>query len=66
MLSETNPEWKEFTDELEKTGQKPRTNPDGDVGVLVPGSGPPRLTASRSYSKVTHMTSLSSPTVESA
>ena len=39
MLSETNPEWKEFADELERTGQKPRTNPDGDVGVSVPGSG---------------------------
>ena len=35
MLSENNPEWKEFADELERTGQKPRTNPDGDVGVCT-------------------------------
>lgn len=34
MLSESNPEWKGFADELERTGQKPRTNPDGDVGRL--------------------------------
>lgn len=40
MLSETNPEWKEFADEPERTGQKPRTNPDGDVGVWTIGSGP--------------------------
>jgi NAD-dependent SIR2 family protein deacetylase len=33
MLSESNPEWKQFADELERTGQKPRTNPDGDVGT---------------------------------
>jgi len=31
MLSESNPEWEQFVDELERTGQKPRTNPDGDV-----------------------------------
>jgi len=36
MLSESNPEWKEFVDELERQGQKPRTNPDGDVGVRTP------------------------------
>lgn len=41
MLSEANPEWEEFADELERTGQKPRTNPDGDVGVLISGSDPP-------------------------
>ena len=34
MLSESNPEWKGFADELERTGQKPRMNPDGDVSVL--------------------------------
>ena len=33
MLSEANPGWKEFADELERMGQKPRTNPDGDVSV---------------------------------
>ena len=37
MLSESNPEWKEFADELERTGRKPRTNPDGDVGAQVLG-----------------------------
>ncbi|EMD39258.1 hypothetical protein CERSUDRAFT_112916 [Gelatoporia subvermispora B] len=31
MLSASNPQWKAFTDELELTGKKPRTNPDGDV-----------------------------------
>ena len=66
MLSETNPEWKEFADELERTGQKPRTNPDGDVGVSVPGSGPSWLTSGRSYSKGTHTGGSSFPTVESA
>ena len=30
-LSASNPQWKEFVDNLERTGQKPRTNPDGDV-----------------------------------
>ncbi|KAG0709416.1 DHS-like NAD/FAD-binding domain-containing protein [Suillus ampliporus] len=30
-LSASNPQWKAFVDNLEKTGQKPRTNPDGDV-----------------------------------
>lgn len=30
-LSASNPKWKAFVDNLEKTGQKPRTNPDGDV-----------------------------------
>jgi hypothetical protein len=39
MLSESNPEWKVFADELERTGQKPRTNPDGDVGTVCHGSG---------------------------
>ena len=39
MLSEANPEWKEFADELERTGRKPRTNPDGDVSARVIESG---------------------------
>ncbi|KAG2157681.1 DHS-like NAD/FAD-binding domain-containing protein [Suillus bovinus] len=30
-LSASNPQWKAFVDNLEKTGQKLRTNPDGDV-----------------------------------
>lgn len=30
-LSASNPQWKAFVDNLEKTGQKIRTNPDGDV-----------------------------------
>ena len=40
MLSESNPRWKEFVDELERTGRKPRTNPDGDVSVWTVESGP--------------------------
>ena len=36
MISESNPRWKEFADELERTGRKPRTNPDGDVRVWAP------------------------------
>ncbi|KAG8221030.1 DHS-like NAD/FAD-binding domain-containing protein [Butyriboletus roseoflavus] len=30
-LSTNNPKWKAFVDDLEATGKKPRTNPDGDV-----------------------------------
>ncbi|EKM50661.1 uncharacterized protein PHACADRAFT_213556 [Phanerochaete carnosa HHB-10118-sp] len=30
-LSVANPQWKAYMDELEATGQRPRTNPDGDV-----------------------------------
>jgi hypothetical protein len=30
-ISLSNPQWKAFAEELERTGQKPRTNPDGDV-----------------------------------
>ncbi|KAJ7180762.1 DHS-like NAD/FAD-binding domain-containing protein [Mycena filopes] len=32
-LSAANPQWKEFADEAERTGNKPRTNPDGDVAI---------------------------------
>jgi hypothetical protein len=32
-LTASNPKWKAFVDELEVTGKKPRTNPDGDVGI---------------------------------
>ncbi|KAI0339621.1 DHS-like NAD/FAD-binding domain-containing protein [Trametopsis cervina] len=32
-LSAANPQWKAYADELEATGQKPRTNPDGDVAL---------------------------------
>ncbi|KIP02692.1 hypothetical protein PHLGIDRAFT_111785 [Phlebiopsis gigantea 11061_1 CR5-6] len=32
-LSAANPEWKVYMDELEATGQRPRTNPDGDVAL---------------------------------
>ncbi|PBK99734.1 DHS-like NAD/FAD-binding domain-containing protein [Armillaria gallica] len=31
MLSLANPQWKEFLDDVERTGKKLRTNPDGDV-----------------------------------
>ncbi|TFK48554.1 DHS-like NAD/FAD-binding domain-containing protein [Heliocybe sulcata] len=30
-LSAANPQWKEYADDLERTGRQPRTNPDGDV-----------------------------------
>ncbi|KAJ6518909.1 DHS-like NAD/FAD-binding domain-containing protein [Mycena sanguinolenta] len=32
-LSAANPQWKAFLDETERTGDKPRTNPDGDVAI---------------------------------
>jgi len=31
MLSQHNPTWRAFADRLERTGEKLRTNPDGDV-----------------------------------
>jgi hypothetical protein len=30
-LASANPRWKAWADELERSGEKPRTNPDGDV-----------------------------------
>ena len=59
MLSESNPEWKEFAYELERTGQKPRTNPDGDVGTSGFEIGFRSLTLDRLYLKGLHTTSLS-------
>jgi NAD+-dependent protein deacetylase sirtuin 4 len=35
MLSEANPRWKAYMDELEASGLKPKTNPDGDVRIQV-------------------------------
>ena len=35
-LANSNPRWSEFADELERTGQKLRTNPDGDVCTSDP------------------------------
>ncbi|KAJ7281417.1 DHS-like NAD/FAD-binding domain-containing protein [Mycena rebaudengoi] len=32
-LSAANPQWKAFADEAVRTGNKPRTNPDGDVAI---------------------------------
>ncbi|KAJ7130645.1 DHS-like NAD/FAD-binding domain-containing protein [Mycena epipterygia] len=32
-LSAQNPQWKAFAEETERTGNKPRTNPDGDVAI---------------------------------
>lgn len=32
-LSTSNPQWKEYTERLERTGDQPRTNPDGDVST---------------------------------
>ncbi|RPD59059.1 DHS-like NAD/FAD-binding domain-containing protein, partial [Lentinus tigrinus ALCF2SS1-7] len=37
MLAQANPGWKAFLDDLERTGARPRTNPDGDV-VLPEGT----------------------------
>ncbi|KAI0349549.1 DHS-like NAD/FAD-binding domain-containing protein [Trametes cingulata] len=37
MLGEANPQWKAFAEELERSGSRPRTNPDGDV-VLPEGT----------------------------
>lgn len=31
QLSVANPQWKQFLDDVERTGNQPRTNPDGDV-----------------------------------
>lgn len=31
QLGSMNPIWQEMSDEAERTGQRPRTNPDGDV-----------------------------------
>lgn len=36
MLSEANPGWKAFVDDLNAKGEKLRTNPDGDVSSLTP------------------------------
>ncbi|KAG9002155.1 hypothetical protein FRB93_011781 [Tulasnella sp. JGI-2019a] len=33
LLSRHNPAWKAFADDMELTGNKPRTNPDGDVDI---------------------------------
>lgn len=30
-LSAANPSWKAYIEELDAAGQRPRTNPDGDV-----------------------------------
>ncbi|KAI0372615.1 DHS-like NAD/FAD-binding domain-containing protein, partial [Pilatotrama ljubarskyi] len=37
MLGEANPQWKAYAEELERSGARPRTNPDGDV-VLPEGT----------------------------
>lgn len=33
QLSRLNPAWKDFMDEMARTGTEPRTNPDGDVDI---------------------------------
>lgn len=33
-LSAANPQWHAYAAELEASGQRPRTNPDGDVRLL--------------------------------
>lgn len=35
MLSISNPYWKQFVDDMDERGEKPRTNPDGDVRSLT-------------------------------
>jgi hypothetical protein len=35
ILSEANPSWKAFVEDLDSKGQKLRTNPDGDVGLSL-------------------------------
>jgi hypothetical protein len=35
MLSENNPRWKQYMDDMEASGTQPRTNPDGDVGYFT-------------------------------
>ncbi|KAI0773316.1 DHS-like NAD/FAD-binding domain-containing protein [Trametes elegans] len=37
MLGAANPQWQAYAEELERSGSKPRTNPDGDV-VLPEGT----------------------------
>ncbi|KIM44686.1 hypothetical protein M413DRAFT_25129 [Hebeloma cylindrosporum] len=32
-LSAANPEWRQYAEDLERTGTQPRTNPDGDVAI---------------------------------
>jgi NAD-dependent deacetylase sirtuin 4 len=34
QLGKLNPVWQEMSDESERTGNRPRTNPDGDVRSL--------------------------------
>lgn len=33
VLSKLNPAWKAYSEELDRTEEKPRTNPDGDVDL---------------------------------
>ncbi|KIY51845.1 DHS-like NAD/FAD-binding domain-containing protein [Fistulina hepatica ATCC 64428] len=33
MLATANPQWQAYAEEVERTGNQPRTNPDGDVAV---------------------------------
>jgi hypothetical protein len=35
-LSAANPQWKKIADDMERTSNKPRTNPDGDVSFVLP------------------------------
>lgn len=37
QLSDANPQWKAYADEMERTGDRPRTNPDGDVRLFLVG-----------------------------
>lgn len=34
-LGTANPKWSTLIEEMERTGEKPRTNPDGDVRIFV-------------------------------
>lgn len=35
QLGQMNPIWQEMSDEAERTGNRPRTNPDGDVSFAT-------------------------------
>lgn len=36
LLSNANPKWKQFVDDMDSAGNQPRTNPDGDVSAASP------------------------------
>ncbi|CAG8751067.1 1849_t:CDS:2, partial [Acaulospora colombiana] len=65
LLSEANPDWKAFVEDLELKGEKLRTNPDGDVGQRF-SRRYTHLTKYRSHWRVVLMTTLSSQLAQPA